>query len=114
MAIHLASSPPLSNGTVPAAGIGSGRGGGVGSGYVRGLDRAKAAGFGGGVFKVGGGVTAPTVLQKVEPEYSEEAARPSIKAPWCSISKWIRPARPPTFACSAGLGLGLDEKASKR
>jgi len=30
---------------------------------------------GGGVFRVGGGVTAPALLFKVEPEYSEEARK---------------------------------------
>ena len=44
---------------IQAGGFGPGEGGGVG----------------GGVFRVGGGVSAPMVLVKVDPEYSEEARK---------------------------------------
>lgn len=64
-----------------------------------------------GVYRIGGGVAAPSVLQKVEPEYSEEAR----------IAKWQGTvvvsveigadglAHNPQIVRS--LGLGLDEKA---
>src|SRR5215469_5839883 len=71
----LAKLGPLSNGTGSGAGIGSGSGGGVGSGNGGGVGPGSGGGFGGGAFKVGGGVTAPTLLYKVEPEYSEEARK---------------------------------------
>jgi hypothetical protein len=38
------------------------------------------AGFGGGAFKIGGGVSAPVAIVKPEPEYSEEARKPSGRA----------------------------------
>src|SRR5207302_6973943 len=44
-----------------------GKGPGVGAG--------EGGGTGGVVFHVGGGVTPPTVLQRIEPQYSEEARK---------------------------------------
>lgn len=107
---------PLSGLSAPSqgpgsGGFGSGKGGGVGSGNGAGFGPGSGGGTGGGAFRVGGGVSAPSVLFKVEPEYSEEARKakfqgtvvlaiivdPSGKA------RDIRVIRP--------LGLGLDEKA---
>ncbi len=107
---------PLSGLSAPSqgpgsGGFGSGKGGGVGSGNGAGFGPGSGSGTGGGAFRVGGGVSAPSVLFKVEPEYSEEARKakfqgtvvlaiivdPSGKA------RDIRVIRP--------LGLGLDEKA---
>jgi protein TonB len=31
--------------------------------------------MGGGAYKIGGGVSSPSILYKVEPEYSEEARK---------------------------------------
>jgi len=39
------------------------------------LEPAAAGGVGGGVFRVGGGVSQPAVIFKVDPEYSEEARK---------------------------------------
>lgn len=107
---------PLSGLSAPSqgpgsGGFGSGKGGGVGSGSGAGFGPGSGGGTGGGAYRVGGGVSAPSVLFKVEPEYSEEARKakfqgtvvlaiivdPSGKA------RDIRVIRP--------LGLGLDEKA---
>jgi len=66
---------PLSNGTGSGGGIGSGSGGGVGSGQVPASVRGAEAASGGGVFRVGGGVSAPKVLFQPDPEYSEEARK---------------------------------------
>ena len=55
----LAKLGPPSNGPGSGAGIGSGSGGGVGSGSGGGVGPGSGGGFGGGVFHVGGGVSAP-------------------------------------------------------
>jgi TonB family protein len=69
------------------------------------------AGTGGGVYKIGGGVSSPVPIFKPEPEYSEEARKAKYQGsvtlaivimPDGSTSN-IRVIRP--------LGLGLDEKA---
>ena len=44
-------------------------------------------GFGGGVFRAGGGVTAPALLFKTEPEYSEEARKAKSQGRSSSTSK---------------------------
>jgi len=64
-----------SNGTGSGAGIGSGSGGGVGSGSGAGFGPGHGGGMGGGAYRIGGGVSPPTVVFKVEPEYSEEARK---------------------------------------
>src|SRR5581483_3688542 len=64
-----------SNGPGLGGGIGSGSGGGVGSGNGAGVGPGSGGGIGGGVFHVGGGVSAPELVYKVEPEYSEQARK---------------------------------------
>ena len=59
---------PLSNGTGSGGGIGSGSGGGVGSGEGPGVGPGKGGGIGGGVFHVGGGVSAPRAIFQPDPE----------------------------------------------
>ena len=66
---------PPSNGPGSGGGIGSGSGGGVGSGRGPGFGPGEGGGFGGGAYRIGGGVSAPSVVFKVEPEYSEEARK---------------------------------------
>ena len=100
-----------SNGTGFGGGIGSGSGGGVGSGRGNGVGPGSGGGFGGGAFRIGGGVSAPSVLTKVEPEYSEEAR----KAKWQGVVV-LRlvvddQGRPQKLEVVRSLGLGLDQKA---
>ena len=70
---------PPSNGTGAGGGIGDGAGGGIGVGTGRGVGPGSGAGYGGGPLRVGGGVSAPRPLETPDPEYSEEASKPSIK-----------------------------------
>ena len=71
----LAKIGPPSNGPGSGGGIGSGSGGGVGSGRGPGVGPGEGGGFGGGAYRVGNGVTSPTIISKIEPEYSEEARK---------------------------------------
>lgn len=100
-----------SNGPGYGGGIGSGSGGGIGSGKGGGLGPGEGGGFGGGVYSVGGNVTAPIPIYKPEPPYSEEARKAKYQG---TVVLWIivdvqgnvtdiRVVKP--------LGLGLDEKA---
>jgi TonB family protein len=96
-----------SNGTGFGGGIGSGTGGGVGSGKGVGAGGS----FGGGVYRAGGGVSMPSIIRKIEPEYSEEAR----KAKWqgtVQLSVVIdETGHARDFKVSKSLGLGLDQKA---
>lgn len=102
---------PPSQGAGSGSGFGTGKGGGVGSGGGGGFGPGSGGNMGGGAYRVGGGVSAPGVLFKVEPEYSEEARKAkfqgtvvlSIVVDPNGKARDIRVVRP--------LGLGLDEKA---
>ncbi len=92
-------------------GLGSGSGGGIGSGKGDGYGPGEGGGFGGGPYRIGGEVSAPSLMAKVEPEYSEEARKAkysgtvllSIVVDEHGLPRDIHVVRP--------LGLGLDEKA---
>jgi TonB family protein len=102
---------PLSNGPGFGGGIGSGEGGGVGSGKGGGLGPGEGGGFGGGVYSVGGGVSAPIPIYKPEPAYSEEARKAKYQG---TVVLWIVvDASGAVTDCRVvkPLGLGLDEKA---
>lgn len=106
----LAHSTLLSGGP-GANGLGTGTGGGIGSGNGDGYGPGSGGGTGGGAYRIGGDVSAPTLINKVEPEYSEEARKAkysgtvllSIVVDATGVPRDIHVIRP--------LGLGLDEKA---
>jgi protein TonB len=92
-------------------GMGSGSDDGLGSGKGNGYGPGEGGGEGGGVYRIGGDVSQPVLLVKVEPEYSEEARKAkysgtvllSIVVDATGMPRDIKVTRP--------LGLGLDEKA---
>jgi TonB family protein len=104
-------SGPLSNGTGMNGGIGTGSNGGVGSGRGSGVGPGWGGGINGGAYHVGGGVSAPKILYKVEPEFSEEARK----------NKWQglvllhviigTDGKAHDIRVQRSLGMGLDEKA---
>jgi protein TonB len=102
---------PASNGTGSGGGIGSGKGGGVGSGEGPGYGPGKGGGFGDGVFTAGGGVTMPTLLQRVEPEYSEEARKAKFQGVVVLYCEVTERGVCQNLKVVRALGLGLDEKA---
>ena len=102
---------PLSNGTGSGGGIGSGSGGGVGSGEGPGVGPGHGGGIGGGVFHVGGGVSAPKPIFSPDPEYSEEARKAKYQGT-VVLALVVGPdGRPRDMKVLRSLGLGLDEKA---
>jgi periplasmic protein TonB len=100
---------PLAGLGIPSAGNGIGTG--IGPGRGPGVGPGSGGGTGGGAYRIGGGVSAPTVLVKSEPEYSEEAR----KAKWQGtvlISLVVdEQGLPKNIKVVRALGLGLDEKA---
>jgi TonB family protein len=102
---------PLSNGTGTGGGIGSGSGGGVGSGKGPGVGPGEGGGIGGGVFHVGGGVSAPRAIFSPDPEYSEEARKVKHQGT-VVLGLVVGPdGRPRDIRVISSLGMGLDEKA---
>jgi TonB family protein len=63
------------------------------------------------VFRVGGGVTAPALLFKVEPEYSEEARKAKYQGTVTLYVEVDPSGKAVNIRVLHSLGLGLDEKA---
>jgi len=102
---------PPSNGTGSGGGIGAGTEGGIGLGHGGGVGLGYGGGIGGGVYTVGGGVTAPRALYQPDPEYSEEARRAKFQGT-VVLDVVIGPdGRPRDLHIIRSLGMGLDEKA---
>jgi len=102
---------PPSNGTGTGGGIGSGSGGGVGSGGGPGVGPGTGGGIGGGVYRVGGGVTAPRIIDAPDPEFSEEARKAKYQGVvvlWAIVGT---DGRTHEIRIGRSLGMGLDEKA---
>lgn len=100
-----------SNGTGSGGGIGSGSGGGVGVGNGPGVGKGYGGGIGGGPYRVGGGVSAPSVIYQVEPEFSEEARKAKYQGT-VVLQLVVGPdGRAHDIRIQRSLGLGLDEKA---
>lgn len=102
---------PPSAGPGIGSGIGTGQGRGVGEGKGPGVGPGEGGGTGGGVFRVGGGVTPPTVVQRVEPQYSEEARKARYQGTVVLEAIVRRDGSIDIVRVVRSLGFGLDENA---
>jgi periplasmic protein TonB len=102
---------PPTAGPGALGGLGSGRGGGVGSGEGGGFGPGRGGGVGGGAYRVGGGVSSPQIIHKVEPEYSEEARKAKFQGTVVLYIEVDEKGQPMNLRVIRPLGLGLDEKA---
>jgi protein TonB len=112
--VRMASSVPqigVANSPLVGMSMGSGNGNGMGSGNGNGIGPGSGGNIGGGVRQIGGGVSAPVLLYRVDPEFSEEARR-SKTAGNVLVNLWVDENGNPTHVhVLRGIGLGLDEKA---
>jgi periplasmic protein TonB len=112
--IGMSNSPNVvmpSAGSGSGAGMGSGSNGGLGSGNGNGYGPGSGGNAGGGVYQVGGGISAPTVLHSVEAEFSDEARRAKYQGV-CMVSLIVdAQGNPQDIHVARALGMGLDEKA---
>jgi TonB family protein len=100
-----------SNGTGSGGGMGSGSGGGLGSGTGNGYGPGYGGNTGGGLYHVGGGVSAPVALNTVEAEFSDEARRAKYQGV-CLVALIVdAQGNPQSPRVIRALGMGLDEKA---
>lgn len=91
--------------------MGNGNGSGLGSGNGNGMGPGSGGNTGGGVYQVGGGVSAPRVVSQVEAEFSEEARKAKLSGN-VLIDMYVDSRGNPTrVKVIRGLGMGLDEKA---
>jgi protein TonB len=107
----LAKSGLASNGFGSGGGMGSGRGGGIGPGSGPGFGPGSGGGMGGGAYRIGGGVSPPSILYKVEPEYSEEARKAKFQGTVLLYVVVDEKGNPRDIKILRPLGLGLDQKA---
>ncbi len=107
----LAKSGLASNGFGSGGGMGSGRGGGVGPGSGPGFGPGSGGNMGGGAYRIGGGVSPPSILYKVEPEYSEEARKAKFQGTVLLFVVVDEKGNPRDIKILRPLGLGLDQKA---
>ena len=104
---------PPSNGIGSGGGIGSGSGGGIGSGRGPGVGPGWGGGIGGGVYHVGGGVTAPRAIYSPDPEFSEEARKAKYQGTVVLSVIVGTDGRTHDVRVRRALGMGLDENAIK-
>jgi protein TonB len=91
----------MGNGT--GTGLGSGNGAGIGPGW--------GGNYGGGVMKIGGGVSTPVLIHQVEPEFSEQARKAKFMGN-VVVNLVVDPqGMPRNVRVVQGVGMGLDEKA---
>lgn len=112
--VKMASSIPqlgVANSPIIGMSMGNGSGTGMGSGHGSGLGPGSGGNTGGGARRVGGGVSAPEILYKVEPEFSEEARKAKVSGN-VVVGIWVDTNGNPThIRVLRGIGMGLDEKA---
>ena len=91
--------------------MGDGMGTGIGSGNGSGVGRGSGGNTGGGLYHLGSGVQAPTVLVESEAEFSEEARKAKFSGS-VQVYLWVEADGTPSHVrVVRGVGMGLDEKA---
>ena len=100
-----------SNGSGGGGGMGSGYGGGLGSGNGNGYGPGTGGNTGGGVYRIGGGVSAPVPIFTPEAEFSDEARRAKYQGVVLITLIVDAQGNPQSPHVSRPLGMGLDEKA---
>ncbi len=102
-----------SNGEGGGGGIGAGYGGGLGSGNGNGYGAGYGGNTGGGLYHVGGNISAPVQLNDVEAEFSDEARRNKYQGV-CIVQIIVdTQGNPQNPRVVRALGMGLDEQAIK-
>ncbi len=100
------------NSPVVGMSMGNGAGTGLGSGYGAGLGPGSGGNAGGGVYHIGGGVSAPVLVYQVEPEFSEQARKAKVSGN-VVVNLWVdAEGRPSHIRVIRGVGMGLDERAA--
>ncbi|MGI4855066.1 MAG: energy transducer TonB [Janthinobacterium lividum] len=91
--------------------LGNGSGGGLGSGRGNGLGNGSGGNTGGGVYSIGGDVSAPQLIYQVDPEFSEEARKAKFQGEVLVHLIVDATGRPTQVRVIRPVGMGLDEKA---
>lgn len=104
-----------SQGSGSGGGAGTGQGTGVGPGSGSGLGPGTGGGFGGGAYRPGSGVSQPSLISQVKPQYTTEAMRAKIQGKvWLEVVV-MADGRPGDIKVARSLDrtFGLDDEAMK-
>jgi TonB family protein len=100
-----------SQGSGSGSGFGQGMGGGIGAGHGAGIGSGTGGGYGGGIMSVGAGVSAPQLINRVQPEFTDEARQAKYTGV-VEISLIVDGnGNPENIQIVRHLGMGLDQKA---
>jgi protein TonB len=102
---------PFSRGPGYGEGVGEGTGSGIGSGTGPGMGAGSGGGFGGGAYRLGSGVTPPTLLKQVTPKYTADAMRQRIQGLVALEVVISREGIPIAIRVTRSLDPGLDSEA---
>jgi TonB family protein len=109
----LASGNPTSASQGPGTGGGSGVGAGtgIGEGHGSGIGEGSGGGTGGGPYRPGSGITPPSIVQEIKPDYTDEARRRGITGDVVLEIVVRSDGRVGNVRLVQGLGAGLDQRA---
>jgi periplasmic protein TonB len=102
-----------SHGQGTGGGVGSGQGTGIGPGSGSGIGPGSGGGTGGGPYRPGAGITPPSILREVTPDYTDEGRRRAIQGD--VVLEIVVRADGTVGAVKTlqGLGYGLDQRAAE-
>jgi protein TonB len=101
----------MPNSPLVGTSMGNGNGSGLGSGSGSGLGPGSGGNYGGGLKRIGGGVSMPVVIHRVPPEFSEEARRAKFMGVVTVNIIVDQNGIPQNAHVIQGAGMGLDEAA---
>lgn len=109
----MAPSPTTTDSRGPGenGGVGTGSGTGIGEGQGSGIGEGEGGGTGGGPYRPGSGITPPTLVREVKPDYTEEARRRAVRGEVVMEIVVRRDGAVGDVKVLQGLGYGLDERA---
>jgi periplasmic protein TonB len=105
------SRPADSHGPGTNGGAGRGQGVGLGDGAGPGIGPGSGGGTGGGPYRPGSGITPPSVLREVRPDYTEEGRRRNLEGDVLLEIVVRRDGAVSDVRLLKGLGGGLDQRA---
>jgi protein TonB len=103
--------PEESHGPGNGNGAGTGQGIGLGEGQGSGVGPGSGGGTGGGPYRPGSGITPPSLLREVRPDYTEDGRRRNIEGDVVLEIVVRRDGTVGDVKLLQGLGAGLDQRA---
>jgi protein TonB len=101
-----------SHGPGTGSGAGTGQGTGIGEGTGSGIGPGTGGGTGGGPYRPGSGITPPSIIREVRPDYTEEARRRGVEGD-VELEIVVRAdGSVGNVKVIRGLGSGLDQRAA--